>query len=48
MGEIAVTLSAIGGLAVAAGGLIVSVGVFYLVVRVARAIERMTDLDRNP
>ena len=47
MGDIAVTLTAVGGLAVAAGGLIVSVGVFYLVVRVGRAIERMADVDRN-
>ncbi len=47
MSEIATTLSAVGGLAVAAGGLIVSVGVFYLVIRVGRAIERITDTDRN-
>jgi hypothetical protein len=47
MGDIAVALTAVGGPAVAAGGLIVPVGVCYLVIRLGWAIERMADLERN-
>ena len=48
MDDIPTTLTTLGSLVVAAGGLIVSVGVFRMVMRVERAIERMADFDDRP
>ncbi len=43
MAEVATILTSISSLVVAVGALTVSVGVFYLVVRLGRAIEKIND-----